>query len=132
MIKISCLDGPWAGRVRHMVDGVSAETGTPVDPGELFTSFLQHGWRWEVDYSEATEEETFSWLRNEMAVRIIRALQEGREVKFLGRKWRVQKNESVQDVAQDVEDAIVVSGRLISISRDDESGLVISTHGYEQ
>lgn len=131
MVKITCLNGIWAGRTCKfegvlMVEFCERELSLPAHPVDLFTSFLRHNWRWEADYSEATEEEKLEWFRAELVVRIIRALERGLPVYFLGKEYRAQA-ENIPDVAQQLEDDIVASGMMVAIDSDDENGLVIGS-----
>ena len=126
MIKVILQSGPLAGRERTFKKG-----GEPVNPAELFASLVSHGWQWETDYSRATEGEILLWFREELAARVLRALRDGRPVKFLGAEYRAKK-ESILEVGQAIEDAIVASGRLVTIDADDEQGLVVGVRGYEQ
>lgn len=138
MIKITCLDGPWAGRtckfkgvlmveLCYMADEgeLTIPAREKTDPADLFASFLHHNWRWEADYSEATEEEKLEWFRAEIVVRIIRALERGLPVYFLGKEYRAR--EDIPEVAGRLEDDIVTSGMMITIASDDEDGLVIGS-----
>ena len=124
MIWVKCLNGPFSGE-RRVVELDF------IDPVSFFSQLVAHGWRWETDYSQATEEETFLFFRAEIVARIMRALENGLLVKFLGQSYRVDKNNNLMDVAQKIEDAIVSSGRMITIDSDNEQGLVIGVCGFE-
>ncbi|MDP2709492.1 MAG: hypothetical protein Q8O93_05655 [bacterium] len=124
MIRITITSGRFAGRTREMP--------ASMDPAKMFASLIRHGDQWETDYAAGTEEEVFAWFRAEIVARIIRALQEGRPVKFLDREFRLEAGGDLLSTGQAVEDAIVASGRLITINSDDEKGLVIGEAGYEQ
>jgi hypothetical protein len=124
MIKITLTSGPFAGKTRVMP--------ASMDPAEMFASLVRHGWTWEADYSAGTEEEVFLWFRAEMVARAIRALTAGLPVRFLDREYRVGAGDDLLQVAQDLEDAIVASRRLIVIDSDDEQGLVVGVRGFEQ
>lgn len=136
MIKVILLDGPYAGRVRTFKGQLCLETHIEMDPGDLFQAFLEHNWQWSVDYSRATEEEVLLWFRVEFIARVLRALNAGRLVKFEGKIFKTKSKkpneEEVIKTAQKVEDAVVKSGRMITIDSDDEKGLVIGVRGYEQ
>lgn len=123
MIGVTCLSGPFAGRTRI--------PPANMDPAELFASLVQHGWTWEVDYSGATEEEILVWFRAELVARMMRALRAGLPVSFMGRQYQLQPSDDLAVVAQELEDAVVASNRLITIDSDDERGLVIGVRGYE-
>lgn len=124
MVKITITSGEWAGRSREL-------TLSQVDPMELFQSFLQHGDGWQVDYSQATEEERFHFFRAELIARIMRALEEGRPIFFLEKKWQMKSDSSPIALAGEIEDAIANSSRMITLGKDDEKGLVIEAAGYE-
>jgi hypothetical protein len=121
---ITVLSGPYAGRTREMPDDA--------EPNEIFGGFICHGWGWRVDYFRATDDEILKWFRVELAVRIIRALERGLPVRFLDREWRLLPDDNLLEIGQQVEDAIVASGRLVTIVFDDEKGLVVGAVGYEQ
>ena len=124
MIRITLLSGQFAGRTREFTLG-------DVEPHELFTAFIGHGDHWQVDYTAGTEEEVFLWFRAELVARILRALKEGRPVSFLDRRWQVAAGDNLTAIAGEVEDAIVASGRLVTLDSDNESGLVIGVRGWE-
>jgi len=137
LIKITCIDGPFTGKVRYFL-GIRAvksfkpykELGETIDPSGLFRSFLSHNWRWEVDYSKATDEEILKWFPAEMIARILRALEKGLPVKFLGQEYRMKEGDSLQETGQTIEDAIVASGMMVTIGSDDENGLAIEAIGH--
>ncbi|MBU2260179.1 hypothetical protein KKC44_06295, partial [Patescibacteria group bacterium] len=82
--------------------------------------------------NQATDEEVLAWFRAELAARIIRALEDGREVKFLNQVWHAQEGDDLQVMGQEIEDVILASGRMVIIDSDDEDGVVIGVRGYEQ
>jgi hypothetical protein len=118
MISVTVLSGPYTGQSRI----VSAE----IKPEELFRSLLDHDWEWEVDYSQATETEKFLWFRQDLVCRCIRALKRGLPVRFMDRQFQGLER------AGDLEDAIVGSGRNITLGRDDETGVEVVTAGWTQ
>jgi hypothetical protein len=103
-----------------------------IDPEQLFDTFLRHGLSWEVDYSQATVEEAFRWFKWDLVFRCIRALAKGLPVKFLDKEYRFtgMHEENMKIVGQ-LEDDIVYSGRMITLTSDDENGVVIGVGGYE-
>jgi hypothetical protein len=103
-----------------------------VDPSILFESFCQHSWQWSADYTGATQEEVFQWFRAELVSRTFRALREGRPVFFLEQKFELREEGDLREIAGRLEDAIVASGRMVTIDSDDEMGVVIGARGYEQ
>ncbi len=115
MIKMTLLTGKYAGQTRNV---------TNEDPAELFGSLLEHGWKWEVDYSQSTYEEELLWGAQDIGARAVRALMNDRTVTFMDKMYRGL------DSAGDLEDAIVASGRMVTVGKDDASGLVIEVKGY--
>lgn len=119
MIKMTLLTGPYAGITRDVSE---------VDPKVLFHSVcVEHNWEWKIDYSQATEEESQLWGGQDLAIRSIRALQNGRSVYFLDKKYHGFSEEIVGEL----EDALVDSGRLFWLESDDENGVVIKAGHYE-
>ncbi|OIO38717.1 MAG: hypothetical protein AUJ71_02355 [Candidatus Omnitrophica bacterium CG1_02_49_16] len=124
MIKITLLTGRFAGQTRTMP--------TELSPADVFAAFVKHSDEWRVDYSVATEEEQSSWLLAEIVARIVRALQQGRVVKFLDREFRLEQGDDLLSIGKTIEDIVVAqSGRTILVYSDDEKGLVIGEVGYE-
>jgi len=119
LIKVKLLSGPYAGRKRKMPAWSEKEIK------EFFATLIHHGWRWEVDYSQASEEEKFLWRRADLGARCIWALKEGRKVKFLGKEYAGLEEAGL------LEDDIVSSGRLITLVSDNEWGVVLEAKGYE-
>lgn len=105
-IVMAMTSGPFAGRVRRLLPG-------QVSPKELLAAAVDHGWHWKIDYSYATLDEIFLWLRSDMVCRAVLAKQEGRSVYFEGRKYT--------DL-QKWKDAVTSSGQMVEIDRDDETG----------
>ncbi|MFA6534115.1 MAG: hypothetical protein WCT37_03000 [Patescibacteria group bacterium] len=124
MIKITITSGPYAGRSR------TAEGATMEDQSleAIFHSLVQEGWHWEIDYSQATPEEAFLWSRQDLGCRCVLALKEGRPVYFQGEVLTDFSNEGVGRL----EDAIVNSGKNVTVDRDDEAGLWIGVRGWTQ
>ncbi len=118
MIRITALSGPHKGKTRVPPAGT--------DPHNLLHEFLVNGWEWRIDYSQATAEEAFVWGRQDLVVRCVRALGRGLPVRFMDKEYR-----GVESVGQ-LEDDIVASHRMITLESDDEDGVIISIHGWEQ
>ncbi len=138
MIKIKLLSGRFKNRFRHFSGTKVVESfdplvlGEDIDPSSLFSGFLAHQDTWEVDYFEATGEEIQLWFVPEFAARVRRALENGLPVRFMDHEWRWNSDgQSLVALLQEIEDVVSDSGFVISIESDDESGLVISTHGFE-
>ena len=114
-VAVRMTSGPYAGKTRYVVSD-------QVDPMDLLSSAVRHGWHWEINYSGATFEETFAWLRADIICRAVLASQEGRPVHFDGREY---------DDLQEWEDTISSSGQNISIDRDDKHGFWVKSVGSE-
>jgi hypothetical protein len=68
------------------------------------------------------------WARADMAARIVAALHSGRAVRFMGRRWSVPAGEPPHkqaEAAGQIEDAIVESGRYVTLLADDGEGDVV-------
>lgn len=117
MIRITAISGPHAGKTRVPPEGMN--------PISLLADMAKRGWEWKIDFSRATEGEVLLWGRADMAVRILRALSFGRVVVFEGVEYRVREGMDVSPVAQEIEDVIANSGRMVRIENDDDSGVVI-------
>lgn len=124
LIWVECLEGPFKNETREIYLEL-------MDPIDFFRQMVNHGWRWEVNYSQATEIEKFEFFRGELVARIVRALKNNLPVKFLGQSYQVKKKQDWIEVAQKIEDVIVSSGRIITIDSDDEQGFVIGVCGFE-
>lgn len=115
VIKIKALTGPYAGQVRV--------PNSDVSPVDLLMSFLQHGWEWSIDFSHAGELEALEWARRDIGARMLRAQIQNKPIRFLGKDYAN---------AQEAEDAITSSSRMIYVVRDNEEVLEIGEEGYEQ
>jgi len=114
-IFVTMTSGQFAGETRQVFLD-------QVDPIDLLAAAVRHEWHWEVDYSWATPEEIFSFLRADMVCRAMLARQEGRPVYFEGREYA--------DL-QKWEDAVAGSGQMVTIDRDDEFGFWVKGVGPE-
>jgi predicted kinase len=105
-IFVSMTSGKFIGETRQVFSD-------QIDPMDLLAACIRHGDHWDIDYSWATPTEQFQWFRADMVCRAILAHQEGRPVHFDGREY--------SDL-QKWGDAIVDSGQVVIIDRDDETG----------
>lgn len=120
MVKITLLDGPYAGQSRR----VSLQN----NPMELLKSAMLHNWKWKLDFSKATEEEVFLFGRADFIIRIIRALFGGKKIKFLDYEFQILSSHSEEEaieIAQAAEDAIVEGGYYVYIANENENEIVI-------
>jgi hypothetical protein len=126
-IKVTVLSGPYAGRTEEVLPDISARN--------LLGDFLIKRWGWSVDYSAATEDEAFEWGRQDLSVRIIRALGRGLPVTFLEKIHRVVDTTNAvafERIVGEVEDAIASSGRIVSLDYDDARGVGVADLGPVQ
>lgn len=146
-VRITALEGPHQGKLRV--------PPPEIEPRDLFNSMVAHGWRWKVDYSDASAEEEHRWFFQDFVTRIFVALMCGRPVHFEDKVYSVpiedwggvvsgmtvtfpdkaseaEAHGALSEMVGKVEDHIATSGRLVTIVSDDENGLVIGIKGYEQ
>jgi len=114
-IFITMTSGKFAGQTRQVFSD-------QVDPIDLLAGAVQQGWHWEINYSWATPEEIFFFLRADMVCRAVLAKKEGRPVYFEGREY--------SDL-EEWEDAISSSGQMVTIDRDNELGFWVKGVGPE-
>ena len=125
MIRMKMLTGPYAGEARVIPK--------EFDPAEFMHSLFQHGWKWEIDYSQATDEEIYFWFRQDIAIRCVRAIMADLPVKFMDRVFQTKSEdpEVIKKIIGEIEDTIADSGRLITLQSDDEKGVIIAESGFE-
>lgn len=124
-IKVKVLTGPHTGEERVVPPDVSAH--------DLLGDCLVKKWLWSVDYTAATEDEAYEWGRQDLSCRIIRALRKGLPVTFLGKTYQLPattSSEAFEEIVGVVEDAIVSSGRIVSIGYDDSRGIEVLDLGF--
>ncbi len=117
MIRIRALNGPYANQIR--------EIPSNQNPAALLRGFVQNGWGWEIDFSQANRDEVIAWGGADLIARAVRAVQNGRPAIFLGVTYTTMED------LQGFEDAIVGSGYEVKIMSDDHKGLVIITSNPE-
>ncbi len=129
MITIKILSGPHAGKVRELHDNVHEED--EINPDVLIWSLVQMNSTWEIDFSQASENELFEWGRADIISRVMRALMKGLSVEFQGLHYFLAKIADLETVVGTLEDAIVGCGMNIFLAKDDETGVLISCHSRE-
>lgn len=77
-ILIKMLDGPYAGEDRQVFSD-------QYTPEEMFGSMVNHGWRWIVDYTVATNEEILLWFPVDMKLRSVLAGKKDFELVYNGK-----------------------------------------------
>ncbi len=128
MIAIKIVSGPHAGKRRVVRDG--KHQGRKVDPLKLLRSLIGLGSRWEIEYTQADDNEAFEWGRIDYTARMFRALIERRPVYFMGVAY-LATPENLEHVLEVLETAIVQSGYTIRLEYDDERGVSIATGATE-
>jgi len=123
MIKMKLLSGPHNGAVRIIPSDIK--------PSDLINQLVGHGWQWQIDYSQASDQEKFDWCLADTVGRILRALLSGRPVQFMDMRWQIKPGDDVIELVGKVEDYISESGKLIKVIQDNENGLIIKTFGPE-
>ncbi len=124
MITITALTGPHAGKIREVPTDF-------LDPLSLLQEFAKNDWKWDIDWTNATEEEAFIWGRADMVGRILAALLHGRTVWFQGTEYCVTNPAELEQVLSEVEDVIVESGFNVAVESDDANGVRIGIRGTE-
>lgn len=121
MIKMSALTGPHAGKTREVTEKIGPE---------VIWEFLKKGWAWSIDYSSATDMESFAWFRIDLMARVVRALQNGLPVEFEGVRYATTTETAWDIVAQEIEDVVGNCDKLITLEWDDERGVKIVSAGH--
>jgi hypothetical protein len=116
-MRITILSGPYAGQSRD----IDAQI---VDPLALLADLVRRNCEWHIDWtSDTSPSDAFIWARADLVWRITRALQRGRRVTFGETTFTARQD--IEQVAGQIEDAIVQSGLHVFIARDDNAGVII-------
>jgi hypothetical protein len=118
MVTVRFIDGHLAGQELN-----ASEAG--LTPQDILCGIAGYKWRWETDYSQATQEEHSVWSRQDMAMKVTRALAQGLPVRVLGREYRSESLQGAFHVAAEIEDLILASGQEAYLESDDHDGVVI-------
>lgn len=113
------LSGPHEGMTRNV---------SKLDPKTIFRRLLEFGSDWNIDYSQATEDEKSIWYGFDVKSRIIRALADGRCVYYMGRAYLADDTSKVIEVAIQVLEDINRSAHYCNLEIDDEYGVVIAAN----
>ncbi len=111
MISVKCVGGQYDGKVQT--------PPSDMNPASLLFDMVNHGWGWEIDFSEASREEAIAWGGADLMARAYRAVRNGRIVTFLGTEYA-----TIEEL-QAFEDALVDSGYEVQVTRDNEEGLEV-------
>jgi hypothetical protein len=125
MVTVRILDGHMAGQT------IDASSAFGFSPQDILCGVSGYKWRWETDLSQATDEERHVWARQDLTMRIVRALAQRTSVTVLGRDFdRTYRSNSLQDafhVAAEIEDFVLDNGYRTTVESDDHSGMIIGT-----
>jgi hypothetical protein len=116
MVLMKILTGPNRAKVRNV--------SSTEDPSRLFQELAERDWDWELDLSEATDDERFLWTREDIVARCMRAIHcRYLPVFFMGKEYNDSK---------ELRQALAVSTRQIVMVTDDDTGVEISLGEYPQ
>lgn len=119
MITVRFIDGHRAGQTLD----ASAFGLTPQD---ILCGVSGYKWRWETDLSQATEEENQVWSKQDVTMKMVRALAQGLPVRVLGKEHRSESLQDAFQVAATIEDLLLASGHEAIMESDDNTGIVMS------
>ncbi len=118
MVTIQFLDGHLAGQSLN-----ASEAG--LTPQDILCGIAGYKWRWETDYSQATAEEQSLWSKQDMTMKVVRALAQGLPVRVLGNEYRSESLRGAFQVAAQIEDLILEKGLEPILESDNEHGVII-------
>lgn len=116
MVILKYLSGPHKGRTRDV---------TKLDPEDLLYNLVDRDFWWEIDYSDATEEEVDNWSPVDIGCRVGRAVASGRPVYLLDRIFVLKDVSKILEVVDEIIDTINWCACELSVDRDDGCGLFI-------
>lgn len=118
MVTVTLRDGHLAGQ---RLDA-SSFGWTPQD---VLCGISGYKWQWETDLSKATDEEKSLWLRQDVTMKVVRALAQGLPVRFLDKEYRSESLQGAFQIAAEIEDHILASGHEAYLESDDHTGVII-------
>lgn len=95
-------------------------------PQDILCGVSGYKWRWETDFSQATEEEHQTWSGQDMTMKIVRALAQGLPVYVLAKEYRSESLQDAFQTAAEIEDLLLESGNKAVLESDDHTGIIIS------
>ncbi len=119
MVTVQIMDGHLAGQTLD----ASAFGLTPQD---ILCGISGYKWRWETDFSQATDEEKSLWSKQDMTMKIVRALAQGLPVFVLGKEHRSESLQDAFQTAAKIEDLLLETGSEVVVESDDDTSIVIS------
>lgn len=118
MVTIRMTSGHMAGQMLN----TSAFGFTPQD---ILCGISGYKELWETDLSQATDEEKVIW-RQDVTMRMVRTLSQGLPVRVLGKEYRSESLQGAFQIAAEIEDLILESGKEAVLESDDHNGMTIS------
>ena len=121
MIAVTMQDG-------HMAGQVFDASAFGLTPQDILCGVSGYKWRWDTDLSQATEEEKNVWTKQDVTMKIVRALSQGLPVNVLGKEYRSKSLQDAFHTAATIEDFVLESGYAAVVESDDHTGVIISVH----
>lgn len=118
MVTVQILDGHMAGRTFDA-------SASGLSPQDILCGISGYKWRWETDFSQATDEEKSVWSKQDVTMKIVRALAQGLPVRVLGKEYRSGFLQDAFQTAAEIEDLILASGHKAVLESDDHTGVTI-------
>jgi hypothetical protein len=118
MVTVQFIDGHLAGQTLN-----ASEAG--LTPQDILCGIAGYKWRWETDYSQATEEEYGVWSKQDLTMKTVRALVQGLPVRVLDREYRTESLQGAFQTAAEIEDLVLENGYEAHLESDDHNGVVI-------
>lgn len=123
MVRLTFLNGVNAGLViPFSLDDVFG------NPNLVMTRLVSTDLLWELDVDEASADEAELWIVSDLATRITRAIERGRQVVIGEQTFQVATPTDVAEVARvtaEVDNTMASCCREFWIEREDEAGVVI-------
>lgn len=118
MVTVQFLDGHLAGQ---SLDASAAG----LNPQDILCGIAGYKWRWETDYSQATAEEQSLWSKQDLTMKVVRALAQGLPVRVLGNEYRSESLRGAFQIAAEIEDTLLEKGQEPYLESDDDTGVII-------
>ncbi len=118
MVRVSLLSGPNAGEIIEAPFGL-------ITPQDILCGVASYRYLWSTDYSDATDDERMLWESQERSMKLVRALANGATVRFLNKDYRSSGVAGAFEVAAEIEDHILESGKIAHFESDTDQLVII-------
>jgi hypothetical protein len=121
-VKVKLLSGPHSGTYMYEADDAEAAL-------ELLQHFIRHRWEWRLCHYDGEDPAVMQdWLQADLLARIMRALLDGRGIRFAGRRWQCRANdkEEGRKILEQVTDQLAKSSHFKVFSDKPDGDLVIT------